>query len=180
MNSCTSEFIPINEEIKSKKYCVHSNNTTSGVFKEPQVLYEESKSGSDFSSEYFDIPLSDVNFLANVEKNLSTIKDPNVKNSTIILIIKILKIVTLYFNYQNESKFLPALNFNQLDDNSVLMEWIFKDFRIGFSIEPNSEESSWYLIANNKIDESNLQGLINDKDFDLNLKRLLLALFRNV
>lgn len=180
MNLCRGDFISKNEGLKSREYSTSSNNTTTGVLKEPQILYSKSISGRDFYSEYFDIPLSDVNFIANVSRNIPAIQDANVKNSTISLIIKILKLVTLYFNQHNESKFLPALNFNQLEDKSVLMEWIFKDFRIGFSIEPNPEESSWYLISNNKIDESTLHGLIVDKDFDTNLKRLLLAVFRNV
>jgi len=43
---------------------------------------------------------------------------------------------------------LPPLRAFNVDDGSVLIEWIFGDFRIGFGIEPNSEDSGWYLVSN--------------------------------
>ena len=44
---------------------------------------------------------------------------------------------------------LPNLMVSELDDESVLIEWIFHNCRIGFSVEPNLEESSYYLISRN-------------------------------
>ena len=42
---------------------------------------------------------------------------------------------------------LPNLMVSELDDESVLIEWIFRNCRIGFSVYPNVEESSYYLIS---------------------------------
>ena len=39
--------------------------------------------------------------------------------------------------------FFPPMKFNLLDDNSLLVEWIFKDFRIGFSFE--TDEKEWFF-----------------------------------
>ena len=64
----------------------------------------------------------------------------------------------------------PPLIIKWLDDNSVLVEWIFKDFRIGFSIEPIQKESGWYLVSNKNLEEysesgsidfNNIRGIIN-------------------
>ena len=38
---------------------------------------------------------------------------------------------------------LPPLQAFNVDDGSVLIEWIFGNFRIGFNIEPNPEDSGW-------------------------------------
>lgn len=46
---------------------------------------------------------------------------------------------------------LPQLHAFDVQDGSILIEWIFSDFRIGFSIEPIPTESSWYLVSNAKL-----------------------------
>ena len=46
---------------------------------------------------------------------------------------------------------LPHLHAFDVQDGSILIEWIFDDFRLGFSIEPVPTESSWYLVSNAKL-----------------------------
>ena len=46
---------------------------------------------------------------------------------------------------------LPHLHAFDVQDGSILIEWIFDDFRVGFSIEPVPTESSWYLVSNAKL-----------------------------
>ena len=72
-----------------------------------------------------------------------------------------------------ESRDLPPLHAFSLDDGSTLIEWIFTDFRIGFNVEPNPEESSWYLASNRNLGELNASGYISNPHFN----RLLLWLF---
>jgi hypothetical protein len=55
---------------------------------------------------------------------------------------------------------LPPLIMRTMEDESVLIEWIFPDFRIGFSIEPKEKESSWYLVSNKKFNEVSFSGLL--------------------
>jgi len=38
---------------------------------------------------------------------------------------------------------------HKADDGSILMEWCFKEWRMGIAIEKNPEESSWYVVARN-------------------------------
>lgn len=42
---------------------------------------------------------------------------------------------------------LPIIRFVEAPDKSVLLEWIFPHWRIGFSIEPNVEESGWFFSS---------------------------------
>jgi len=53
---------------------------------------------------------------------------------------------------------VPPLQLFRPDDGSILFEWIFDDFRVGFSIEPNPEESSWYLVSTPNLGEISASG----------------------
>lgn len=67
---------------------------------------------------------------------------------------------------------LPPLHSTIVNDGSILIEWIFKDFRIGFSIEPNPDESGWYLVSNKNQGGISASGYISSA----HLKKMLLWL----
>jgi hypothetical protein len=68
--------------------------------------------------------------------------------------------------------FLPPLQAFNVDDGSVLIEWIFKDFRMGFTVEPNPEDSGWYLVSNRNLGEIGASGYTSNVD----TKKLILWL----
>ncbi|MEA3486654.1 MAG: hypothetical protein U9R20_03265 [Thermodesulfobacteriota bacterium] len=49
-----------------------------------------------------------------------------------------------------------------LDDGSLTIEWISHDYRIGFSIEPNPDESGWYIVSVKKVGGTNAYGNISN------------------
>ncbi len=63
--------------------------------------------------------------------------------------------------------YLPPLQAFNVDDGSVLIEWIFSNFRIGFNIEPNSEDSGWYLVSNENLGEISASGYTSSIDITL-------------
>jgi len=71
------------------------------------------------------------------------------------------------------SDMIPQLRHSIAADGSVLFEWIFSDYRIGFNIEPNPQESSWYLVTNRKLGEISASGFISH----INLRVLIQFLF---
>ena len=74
---------------------------------------------------------------------------------------------------------LPQLHAFDVQDGSILIEWIFDDFRVGFSIEPIPSESSWYLVSNAKLGDISVARNIPQDEFDthnLILKLLAFAL----
>ena len=48
---------------------------------------------------------------------------------------------------------IPPLHPHLDEDGSVLLEWIFPNFRIGFNIEPNPDDSGYHLVSNKKLGE---------------------------
>lgn len=59
---------------------------------------------------------------------------------------------------------IPYLHAAMPEDGSILFEWIFKDYRVGFHIEPNPQESSWTLITKKSLGEICASGYITDID----------------
>ena len=59
---------------------------------------------------------------------------------------------------------IPYLHAATPEDGSVLFEWIFKDYRIGFHIEPNPQESSWSLVTKENLGEIIASGSITNID----------------
>jgi hypothetical protein len=62
----------------------------------------------------------------------------------------------LYLLLQELSKsqvitnYLSRLNLVCQEDGSALLEWNFQDFRVGFTLEPNEDESSFFVVSQDK------------------------------
>lgn len=55
---------------------------------------------------------------------------------------------------------LPPLNAHAPPDGSIYFEWTTREFRVGFSIEPNQAESGWYLVSTPKLGEISAAGYL--------------------
>jgi hypothetical protein len=56
----------------------------------------------------------------------------------------------------------PPLLANIDEDGSLMLEWIFPDFRVGFNIEPVAADSGWHLVANKKMNHLTRSGALTD------------------
>lgn len=86
------------------------------------------------------------------------------------------EIFLMFRQFELDLTYLPPLRAFNGDDDSILIEWIFRDFRIGFTIEPDLEESGWYLVSNKNLGEISASGYTSNID----IKRLVLWLFNFV
>jgi hypothetical protein len=78
-----------------------------------------------------------------------------------ILLIIHQTIITFEQLGYNSIDFPPIRAFN-LDDGAVVFEWIFTDFRVGFSIEPGLVDSGWYLVSKENLGAIRASGLISN------------------
>ena len=60
----------------------------------------------------------------------------------------------------------PPIDASLVEDGSILLEWIFDNFRIGFNIEEEPTRSSWYVVSNNELNGTSASGFIMEKDFN--------------
>jgi len=57
---------------------------------------------------------------------------------------------------------IPPLHAYVEGDGAVSIEWIFPDFRIGFNIEPNPDDSGWHLVAGKELRDKTESGQLGD------------------
>jgi hypothetical protein len=89
------------------------------------------------------------------------------------LLSSIQEIISIFQKVRLDLSYIPPLRAFEADDGSVLFEWSFRDYRIGFSIEPDPQESGWYLITNQNLGEISAAGHISG----VNLQTLIIWLF---
>jgi len=111
---------------------------------------------------------------------IDKIKIENVKKQATYFLSQFQNMLFLIKDKISFSGSLPSLSFVISDNGSLLIEWVFKDFRMGFAFEENEKESSWYFASNEKFDYSHSSGSINGNTFYELLYNLLYFVFENV
>lgn len=129
---------------------------------------------------YFQTFPRDFNIFREVNLDVSKIPNDKVRSTTSQFLNTFQRIFKHNRKRIETSGYLPPLKIRWIDDESVLIEWIFKDFRIGFSIELVVSESSWYLVSNDNLGEVSAGGDLNLPDVDWLLSKLLSFVLSNV
>lgn len=65
---------------------------------------------------------------------------------------------------QSEFSFVPKLHSFPTGNDSALLEWIAPDIRLGFSIESNPSQSSWYLATSDKLGYLSASGQLSEHE----------------
>lgn len=183
MNYNTHEHINISESIE----CGQSDETPdkSPSNEQNYINYEghEGSEGTSGSSSmgthiFYSLP-KDIDIFRDLIPYFQKLEDSPVKNSILHLLLTFQKLLN-QINQINLSVYLPPLQLRPDEDGSVLIEWIFRDFRIGFLIEPNDSESSWYLVSNSNLNDLSQSGTLNVKDCESLLNEIISFVLRYV
>jgi hypothetical protein len=105
-------------------------------------------------------------------------ENPDVAREAKILLSQIQDVLQNLQIFGFDLDYLPELKAFNVDDGSVLLEWVLSDFRLGFSLEIDPQESGWYLVTNRKLGEISASGYIskdNNNSLILWLINFLLA-----
>ena len=126
-------------------------------------LQENQTTGSSIYHNFFPVTIG-ANIIDNAFYKLNEVQNQVIVKQAKKLLFTIQKIVEKFLQYRFDLYYLPPLHTFLANDGSLLIEWIFGDFRIGFNIEQESSESSWYLVTNQKFGEISASGYISDED----------------
>jgi hypothetical protein len=103
-----------------------------------------------------------------LSKAVDSLSNIDVKNYTITILEALNKALQNINNYnKNISKYLSKLNVIEQADLAALIEWNFQNFRVGFSVESDLSESSYFIVSEDKSMGSfnaNSQKIGLDKD----------------
>jgi len=91
-----------------------------------------------------------INVFSSLKTSVSDLEDAAVAEQ----VGKVLS--NLYFSLQKASrqkipnKYLSRINLVQQEGKAALLEWNFQDFRVGFTLEPDKNESSYFVVSQDK------------------------------
>lgn len=68
---------------------------------------------------------------------------------------------------------LPPLRLSELEDGSVLLEWTFKDRRLGFTFEPDPNDSGWYYVFSRGQSERYESGTMDQLEIERLISKAL-------
>lgn len=104
------------------------------------------------------------NLLRRAWQLIHKLDDRDIANQARRLLSAIQEGVSIFQELHLDLSHLPQLQPFIADDGSVLFEWIFHDYRVGFSIEPDPDESGWFLITDHNLGEITASGMISGTD----------------
>lgn len=81
--------------------------------------------------------------------------------------------------FENFNNYLPPLLMNELEDGSVVIEWIYSNFRVVFSFEVNDSESFAMLLTSKEYSDLNITYSLNKDSVNDTVKSLLSFIVSN-
>ncbi len=114
-----------------------------GQANQVRLIENETMDSIDLPAKYKVALPQNLDIFNTVESALGKIEDRQMKSNIEDFIIKFKACLSQLKNIDNN---LSKLNISFMDDGSVVIEWIYNYFRIGFAFEKNEEESSYYVV----------------------------------
>ncbi len=139
-----------------------------------------STSSGDTSQQNYQTKLPDsLNIIRSLDLSVLENVEPNIKKAVIYFIQVFQDLIIKNLSNLSHCGHLPSLVLNILEDRSALLEWGFRDFKIGFSFENNIEDSTWYLVANEKFQFATVNGKLDLGNQDTFLSYILIFVSTN-
>jgi len=90
---------------------------------------------------------SNINIFSKLSEKIGSFSDQNVKKQTMTILAALNHTLQQIAMDNNLSNHLSRLSVIEQEDSTVLIEWNFQSFRVGFSVEPEESESNYYLAS---------------------------------
>jgi len=92
-----------------------------------------------------------------------SVGDQKVAQQTQDLLILFKEMIRVLERERADIKPVPPLHAHGMDDGSVLIEWRFPEFRIGFNVEPNPDESGWHILSSKRLGNFTASAQLSNK-----------------
>jgi hypothetical protein len=84
------------------------------------------------------------------------------------------------YKLRRPGNYLSRMNLVQQDDKAALLEWSFQDFRIGFTLEPERADSSFFVVSQDRsVDAFSAETQKLDKDISTSVDRIVEYVLEN-
>lgn len=169
ISGTTSLYYDFTEESSSPSYEKDYTEESSSSFCEEDYT-EESSSSCEETLYLFEWEL-----FQNID--LNEIKDKRVKENLNLFIAKyqqILKLVIKCIKHNDLRNVLPKFHMSVDEDGAAFLEYGNKNFRIGFNIESDFNNSFWYIVENNQLGEISQSEKLTKEGLDYAITRILI------
>lgn len=127
-----------------------SASINSAIGKEVRPAIANTTSSFASTDPYGTVLPSNLNVFSNLAASIAELEDTVVAEQ----VRRVLS--CLYLSLQRASRrktinnYLSRINLIQQGDKAALVEWSFQDFRVGFTLEPEKKESSYFVVSQDK------------------------------
>lgn len=169
---------------KDLNICNDITSSNFGCYQNRKEVNQENVTGGKTSNNnqglnyFYELPRN-INVLSKIKGNFGEITNQEIRKSILDFVLTFQNLLISFNSVTEIKNYLPPLMFNNLVDGSVLLEWVFKDFRVGFAFETDNNESSWYLVANKNLEEASMSGLLRGSELKSLLNKLIVFVLRN-
>ncbi len=123
--------------------------------------------------------MQDATLIEAAIKKICKVENKTVQSQAVRILLTLSEIIKFFKDNHIDLSHLPPLWASEVEDGSIILEWAFPDFRIGFGIEPNPDNTSWYKVANKNLGDKNEYGYLNEKNFESVIIKLFTFIFTN-
>lgn len=141
-----------------------NRNVASSQSINKKIYYsQESLATTNFMSDdrYYNPVSQSMNVFGNIVGKIVKIQNPFIRKQVICFVNEFTRVLE---KLQNSSNYFPPFIMGE-DEDSVFLEWVFKDFRAGFTFCENEDESMWFVVSNRNLSELSLSGDLKMTDY---------------
>lgn len=111
----------------------------------------------------------------NLKETVDALRDETVKEQTTEILRLLEENISVFSSLP-----IPLFYVTELEDESVLIEWIVAPFRLSFNVEKDKKESGYVLISDKLAGEIRSLGRLEGLDPDSLIKSLLILILGNL
>lgn len=126
-------------------------------------------------NKYYTASSNNLNVFSSVFNVIREIDNSDLQNKLLLFISEFMMILN---QVRGSSNVFPSFILKN-DDDSLFLEWVFKDFRVGFTFCEDDNESMWFLVSNRNLEELSVSGDLNPSNYREIIIKILDFAFRN-
>jgi hypothetical protein len=96
---------------------------------------------------YQPIPPNHIDIFSHITDSLKTLSNENVQKQACEIIYSLYRVINDLNITEQFTNHLAKLHLTEQEDKTALLEWNFKNFRFGFTIEPDENKTSYYHVS---------------------------------
>ena len=93
---------------------------------------------------------SNIDVFSSIAMSISRLEDLEVTKQVQQVLLNLYLSLQKESKYKTISNYLSRMNLVQEDDKTALLEWNFEDFRVGFKLELDKKESSYFIVSQDR------------------------------